>query len=145
MNQVTKSLSREELARVEARNAEAKTLQEAVAKQPPRFVGDGGRREMVVSLDFPVEYDGVVYSEITVRRPIMREWRDYLQECAEAVKEHGKGADEKVDMPWVSAPAVVLESLDFVDASRVEAAQEGFFAQSTLPREEATETPSPQE
>lgn len=52
MNQVTKSLSREELARVEARNAEAKTLQEAVAKQPPRFVGDGGRREMVVSLDF---------------------------------------------------------------------------------------------
>lgn len=145
MNQVTKSLSREEIARVEARQVETKTLQEAIAKTPPRFVDEDGKRQMVVDLEFPVEYDGIVYKRITIRRPIIREWRAYIQACAQAVKEHGEGGDETVDMPWVSAPAVVLESLDFVDGSRVEAAQEGFFAQSTLPHEEGTEDQSPQE
>ncbi|MBB4092471.1 phage tail assembly protein [Ochrobactrum pecoris] len=145
MNQVTKSLSREEIARVEARKAETKTLQEAIAKTPPRFVNGDEGRLMVVDLDFPVEYDGVTYSQITIRRPVIREWRDYIQACIDAVNEHGKGADERVDMPWMSAPAAVLESLDFVDGSRVEAAQEGFFAQSTLPHEEGTENQSPPE
>ncbi|NKW09932.1 hypothetical protein HGG76_11510 [Ochrobactrum tritici] len=143
MNQVTKSLSREELARVEARNAEAKTLQEAVAKQPPRFVGDGGRRRWS-SLDFPVEYDGVVYSEITVRRPIMREWRDYLQECAEAVKEHGKGPTKGRHAVGERAGRCPREPRLCRRIPRGGGARR-FFAQSTLPREEATETPSPQE
>lgn len=137
MNQVTTSLSREEIARVEARNAaklekEAKK-QEAAAKAPPRIIDADNKRSMVLELDFPVEYDGAVIETITIRRPTLREWRGYIQSCAEAVKENGEGADDHVDMPWLSVPVVVINALDFVDGERVEAAQEGFFAQSTLP------------
>lgn len=133
MNQVTKSLSRDDIARVEARNAEkAKTLQEAVAKAPPRIIDAEGKRTMIVDLYFPVEYDGAVIDKISIQRPTLRVWRNYIAAVAEAVKQHGPGADDDVDMPWVSVPAAVINGLDFVDGERIEAAQEGFFAQSTL-------------
>ncbi|MNW20518.1 hypothetical protein D3C71_2209480 [compost metagenome] len=51
------------------------------------------------------------------------------------MKEDGPGADDLVDQPWLSAPAVVLEAFDFVDASRVEAAQQGFFERPSSPQE----------
>ena len=125
MDQVTRALSPDEIARVEARQ---KLQAGGVGKAPPRFVErEGTERETVIPLDFPVEYDGVLYEEVRIRRPVMREWRSYLRACEDAVKERGPGADDLVDQPWLSAPAIVLEHLDFVDATRVEAAQEGFF------------------
>ncbi|MEN5275750.1 phage tail assembly protein [Brucella sp. TWI432] len=133
MNQVTTSLSREEIARVEARNADkTKKQKEAAAKSPPLIIDEDGKRRMVLPLNFPIKYDGVRIDQITIRRPSLREWRSYITACAEAVKEHGPGADDDVDMPWMSVPTIVIGALDFIDGERVEAAQEGFFAQSTL-------------
>lgn len=136
MDQVVKAATPEEIARVEARNEKQA---QAAAKAPPRFVSDE-KRELKVELTFPVEYDGATYTEVRIRRPIMREWRAYLRACEDAVKQHGPGADDLVDQPWMSVPAVVLEHLDFVDASKVEAAQEGFFARS--PSDSEDEEPS---
>lgn len=145
MNQITRALSAEQIAGVEARKGKT-AIKVAVEKAPPRFVeGKGGIREMVVDLDFPVEYDGTVYSRVTIRRPTMREWASYSRSCEAAVEADGPGADDFVDMPWVDAPAIVLEYLDFVDGAKVEAAQAGFFARSALPPVGTTDPNSPQE
>lgn len=131
MDKVVKGLTPDEIARVEAR-----LKQEAVAaaKAPPRFVErEGVLREISLDLEFPVEYDGVTYEKVTIRRPLMHEWRAYLRDCAEAVKLSGPGADDYVDQVWLSIPAIVLEHLDYIDAGSVEAVQEGFFGKSSLP------------
>lgn len=133
MRQVVKAATPEEIARVEAQQRQDAEVAAKASIPPPQFVG-GASRETTVPLDFPMDYDGVRYEKIHIRRPCMREWRDYLRACEDAVKQHGPGADDLVDQPWVSAPAVVLEALDFVDASRVEAAQDGFFGRSSLPQ-----------
>lgn len=142
MNQVTRAIPADELARVEAR--QEKTLAEAAVEKPRFVTKGGGAFEEVIDLDHPLEYAGVLYEKVTIRRPIMREWRAYLRACEDAVKANGPHADDLVDMPWVSAPAIVLEAMDFVDASRVEAAQERFFGRSSSLQEAATETPSEQ-
>jgi len=125
----TKALSVEEIERIKARDA-AKVAE--AAKGAPEFVSVDGRT-LVVPLEFPMQFDGVVLSEVTIRRPLMREWRAYLRACADAVQANGPGADDNVDQAWLSIPAVVLENLDFADASRVESAMEGFFGRSGLP------------
>lgn len=127
MNQVSKSLTVEQVAAIEARN---KAKADVVL---PEFVAPVEQRTYTVKLEFPVTYNGETISEVTIRRPLMREWRNYLRDCKDAVDAEGPGADDYVDQPWVSIPAVVLENLDFNDASNVEAAQEGFFARSSLP------------
>lgn len=131
MNQVVKAATPEELARVEART-NFQQAQAAMHADAPRFVDDSdGTRKIVIPLHHPVEWQGDVISEVTIRRPVMREWRAYLRACADAVKVNGPGSDDMVDQPWLSVPAIVLENLDFVDATRVEAAQEGFFEKSS--------------
>lgn len=140
MDTVVKGLTPDEIARVEAR-----LQQEAVvaAKAPPRFIErEGVVREISVPLEYPVEYDGVTYTEARIRRPLMHEWRAYLRACDEATKKDGPGAEDYVDQPWLSIPAIVMESLDFVDAARVEDEQDGFFAKSSLPRNTAGEKAS---
>lgn len=132
MDMHTKALSPAEIARIEARSAPAPAI---------TFVGTG-TREFTVDLEFPVEVDGAVIQRVTIRRPSMREWRAYLRACADAVKVHGPGADDLVDQAWLSIPAAVLEELDFTDASRVEAAMEGFFGRSSLPEGTAEVTGS---
>lgn len=101
----------------------------AIEKLPPVFVNRNcGVMEKVVKLEFPLEYDGIVYDEIRIRRPLMREWRNYLAACNKAVEDHGPGADDLIDQPWVNAPSIVLDNLDFMDGSRVEAVLNSFFA-----------------
>lgn len=139
MDQVVKAASPEDIARVEARNKFQQDMAAFSDKGAPTFVNkDDGSRVLVVPLDNPVEWDGKVISEVTIRRPVMREWRAYLRACQDAVKVNGPGADDFVDQPWLSVPAIVFENLDFVDASRVEAAQEGFFEKS--PQADGKET-----
>lgn len=137
MNQVTRALTPEEIARVEARQQQTEEKAAPAAVAPPQFVSAEGRT-VTVDLQFPVTYEGALIDKVIIRRPVMREWRRYLRDCADAVEQNGPGADDLVDQPWVSVPAVVLENLDFTDASRVEAAQEGFFARS--PSDPGTET-----
>lgn len=137
MNRVTRALTAEEIARVEARTTKKNDVG-AEQKTAPTFVStDVSARLITIPLEFPVEYNGVVYTEITVQRPILKDWKQYLLDCTEAVQKYGLGADDDIDQPWVSAPAWVINHLDFVDGSRVEAAQEGFFA--ALPSSQAVE------
>lgn len=131
MDQVVKAASPEDVARVEARQKrmEAKA---AIAAAPVEFVdGSEGTRQLAVPLQFPVTWEGKVIDSVTIRRPRMREWRAYWRECQDAVRVDGPGADDLIDQPWLNIPAVVFENLDFIDATRVEAAQEGFFERSS--------------
>lgn len=135
INQVTKALSKEDIARVEARQQEEAAKAEKVAAAKalglPEFItGPGYSREIKVPLLYPFTHGGVLYEEVTIRRPLMREWRAYLRACQDAVNENGPGADDWVDQPWFSVSAMVLENMDFNDAAAVEAASAGFFARS---------------
>ncbi|EUB97314.1 Mu-like prophage FluMu protein gp41 [Rhizobium sp. CF080] len=126
VDQVTRAMSQQEMDRVLERKAKEVVVGAVASMAPPVFV-EGAVRHISVPLDYPVTFNGGTISEVVIRRPTMREWRAYLRECVDAVKERGPGADDDVDQVWLSVPAVVLENLDFIDASRVESAQEGFF------------------
>lgn len=69
MNQVTRALTPEQIARVEARQGE--TQQAAVEEQTPapaaKIVGNK-ERSRTVPLEWPVEFDGVTYEKLTIRR-----------------------------------------------------------------------------
>lgn len=126
VDQVTRAATPEELARVLARKNKDVEIGAVAGMAPPVFV-EGKVRHLSIPLDFPVVFNGQEINEIVIRRPTMREWRAYIRACADAVNDKGPGADDEVDQPWLSVPAIVLENLDFLDASRVESAQEGFF------------------
>lgn len=136
-NRVTKALSREEIEAIEAKKAA-----EAARPAPPVFVETDKPRSITVPLDWPMAYDGVTYKEVVIRRPQLAEWRQYLRDCADAVAERGLGADDDVDQPWVSVPAVVYNALDTKDGLRVDAAQDGFFGESSsAPEDENNQSP----
>lgn len=100
----------------------------AVAASKPKFIPrDGLVFERVVTLKYPLEWNGVVYESITIRRPTIREWRTYLIQVEEAEKTGGPGAGDSVPMPWVLAPVEILDNLDFLDGAEVEIAQSHFF------------------
>jgi hypothetical protein len=140
MDMVTKSLTAEQIAHLQAmpKTAAAHIAQPPVA--PPQFVSGKDARELTVILDFPVIFDGATITEVTIRRPVQREWRAYTRACAEAVRAGGPGADDLVDQPWLSIPAIVVENLDIIDGARLEAVMQGFLGRSELPDE--TESPS---
>lgn len=142
VNQVTRALTPEQIAAIERRGAPASAgaaaaalAEQAGASVKVKFIEQEGKPSSIsVQLDFPVEVDGEEITEVVIRRPSMREWRKYLRDCLDAVKVNGPGADDLVDQVWISIPAVVLEELDFVDGTRIEAAQDGFFGRSALPQ-----------
>jgi hypothetical protein len=127
-------MSQQEMDRVLERKAKEVEVGAVASMAPPEFV-EGAVRHISVPLDYPVVFNGETIDKVVIRRPTMREWRAYLRECVDAVRERGPGADDLVDQVWLSVPAVVLESLDFVDGSRVESAQEGFFERAKSPPE----------
>lgn len=129
VDQVTRAATPEELARVMARKNKDVETGAVASMEPPTFV-EGKVRHLSVPLDFPVNFNGETIDKVVIRRPTMKEWRAYIRACADAVNENGPGADDAVDQPWLSVSAIVLENLDFLDASRVESAQEGFFGRS---------------
>lgn len=117
MDSISKAIPADELARMQAK---------APAPAPAVTFADPSMREMQVPLNFPVMVGGNLVEKVSIRRPTMREWRAYLRACQTAVANDGPGADDLVDQPWLSVPASVLESLDFIDAARVESAMEDF-------------------
>jgi hypothetical protein len=139
--QITRALSAAQIAAIEAQNNPRVEEKPAAPVPVVEFVAQEGKQlTLAVPLDFHVTVDGVLVDEVVIRRPKMREWRAYIRECVDAVEKHGPGADDLVDQPWLSVPAAVLEELDYLDATRVETAQEGFFGRSALPRETEGET-----
>jgi hypothetical protein len=138
MDQTVKSLSREQIEAYERSKVEA----ERVANiEPPTFVDQD--RSLTIDLMFPLKYDGKVYEKITVTRPTIRQWRKYMANVSDAIQKGGSEAADSVDPPYLDIPAIVYESLDYIDGSRVDAAVDGFFGRSSLQEEEASgETPN---
>ena len=142
VDQVTRALTPDQIAAIERRKKQVPDQSAGPVPHlqafpsPVKFVDqDNKPRTLTVELDFPVEFNGETITEVVIRRPTNREWKTYIRACTDAVRESGPGADDMVDQVWMSVPAIVLEELDFVDATRVEAAQDGFFGRSTLPPE----------
>ena len=90
----------------------------------PKYVGDRPRSR-IVTLDYPVEYRDVVYSEIIIRRPSVREVRDWAAAANAAAKD---GATIP-DFPMVegSIPPEVMDALDPDDDERLDEAISDFL------------------
>lgn len=140
MDQIVKALTPAEIAAIEARQTDKERRAEVETKAPPKFIGDENDRKVTLTLEFPVEWDGILYTEITVIRPTIKVWRAYTRAIAEAVAAYGPDAEDTVDQPFLSAPAVVVNALDFVDGGRLEGVIDGFFERASLPSEETDET-----
>jgi len=91
---------------------------------PPRFVGDN--RSEVVSLDFPLEYDGKVYSTVTVRRMTGEEIRQFLDDLLD-------NDGGRVRFPMFDAPDAVMNALDPDDADKVDEVVERFLPRRLRP------------
>lgn len=86
------------------------------APASPRFVGDR-RRDVVVPLEWPIEYDGKVYNEIRVRRMTGAEVAAFVN-------------SDDGTLPMVEAPKVVIDALDADDAMAINKAITDFLPQS---------------
>lgn len=97
---------------------------------PPRFVG-GPARSMTIPLEYPVEYDGKVWTEITVRRATAGDVEAFVSAVHRG---------ETPTLPMTDAPGPLLDALDADDFSAVNAAINDF-----LPRalRESGDQPSP--
>ena len=82
-------------------------------KAAPKFVG-GPPRSEVVKLDYPVEFDGKLWTEITVRRMTAAEVSDWASRA--------RAADDATDIrfPMFDAPNEVMDGLDVDDDERVQ-------------------------
>lgn len=133
MDHVVKAVPKEQLEAHERKKAEEARL---AAILPPQFVDQ--ERSVTIPLSHPVIYDGKTYSEVTITRPTLRQWRKYMRDCAQATLEHGEDGADLVDPPYLDMPAVVYNGLDFADGTIVDATVNGFFGASSSP-EEGTE------
>lgn len=97
----------------------------AVPPAAPKFL-DERKRFRVVPLQWPIEYDGTVWSEITVRRLTAAEVAAFIE------------AEDKKLPPMFDAPAIVIDNLDDDDAVEVNKAVADF-----LPRRWRTDQPEP--
>jgi molybdenum cofactor biosynthesis enzyme len=85
-----------------------------------RIVGPKSR-STTVPLEYPVEFDGVVYNSITVRRMTGLEVETYVKAVGEA------GSKMEVQMPAIECPMEVYNALDDDDRLRVEEALAPFL------------------
>ena len=101
----------------------------AVKPEPPRFVG-GRLRVLEVELDYPLEYDGVLFEAITLRRPTSAEVGRYFERLAEVAV---SDPDAILYFPvftladGAEVPGAVLEALDPDDRERVMELAEDFL------------------
>lgn len=95
--------------------------QEAVEAAPPapKFVDNGRPRFRVVPLEWPIEYDGKTYSEITVRRMTTAEVVAFVDQMREDLKE--------ATLPMFDVPHAVIDALDPDDADAVNKAVSDFL------------------
>lgn len=122
MNQVTKALTADEIARVEARNG--KEQQEATEGQTPapaaaKIVG-GKERTRTIPLEWPIEYDGAVYDQLTVRRVGGTDFKTIASMA---------GKDEEIHLAAMltGVPPQVIEALDGDDFITVQEAVKDFL------------------
>ncbi len=83
----------------------------------PRFVAAAARSE-AVPLEWPVEYDGRIWAEVTVRRPTTAEVAAWSRRVL-AAREKGEPTDD-IPAPVFDAPEVLLAVLDPDDTDRLE-------------------------
>jgi len=79
-------------------------------------------RTATVKLDWPVEFDGKIYEEITIRRLIGREVEEFL----EAINTR-KDGDPRSKPPMIDCPVEVYSEMDDDDRLRVEEAMLPFL------------------
>lgn len=111
----------------ETLNSEA-VEQEAPAPVPappaPAFVAGKSRSE-TVKLEWPLEYDGKIYEQITITRPTtadLEAWRNRLAQ----MRAEGRDTD-KERLPMFDAPGAVIDALDPDDDLAVSEVAERFL------------------
>lgn len=105
------------------------TETEAPAGKPaaPRLLGN---RSEVVPLQYPVEYDGRVWTAITVSRMTLAQIRDFIADIA-------RDAD-KARLPMFDAPPEVMDSLDPDDDDLIGEVVERFMPRRLRPADGLT-------
>jgi hypothetical protein len=109
-------------------------------KSAPRFVG-GAARVKTVPLAWPVEYDGKVYDEITIKRLTAREVADF----SEKLEKEKNGAlrwPVFVDGEGAPIPDVVLDAIDDDDNLEIQKALIDFLPRRFRGGAEASEQES---
>lgn len=76
-------------------------------------------RERKIPLEFEVEYDGKIYTEITLRRATGKEMEDYMEVLASS-----KGS---VLPPMIDCPMAVYEAMDDDDRYAIDQAMRDFM------------------
>lgn len=89
--------------------------EEAEVKKEARIVSPK-ERSAIVPLEYPIEFDGVTYDTVTVRRVTAKEVSDFI----DVVAKSEDGADVKA--PMIDCPQEVYEAMDDDDRLRVEQA-----------------------
>lgn len=123
MDKVTRALTPEEVARVEAQNAKTTVEQAtaAAAPEPPKLRSKSGKeRERVIPLEFEVEYDGIVYDTITVRRSRGSDFRIF------ASLNEDKDGELVIAALLTGVPKEVIAALDGDDFMELQAAIRDF-------------------
>jgi hypothetical protein len=94
----------------------------AVEKPVARHVRKQERRKNV-PIDWPVEFDGRVYNEITIRRPSGSELAEYIGHLA---------AGDEVHPPFIDCPPEVYAVLDDDDVVLIDEALKPFLSKRFL-------------
>ena len=97
--------------------AAASDDQAVAAPAPPKFVGDRPRFR-TVPLEWPVEYDGKTYSEVSVRRMTAGEVMNFIEQAT-------NGGSPR--LPIFDVPPEVIDALDADDADNVNKAVNDFL------------------
>ncbi|EHS49765.1 hypothetical protein PDO_2972 [Rhizobium sp. PDO1-076] len=123
MDQVVKALKTEEIEAIQAKQANV----ELKAKQ---VLPAGFQSEKSIDLTIPVEFDGVVYSSISIRR---LKGSDFAR-----LKNAGADADAGLLSLIVSCPSPVLGEMDADDYLRLAEEARDFLPRSLRGEEEPT-------
>jgi hypothetical protein len=101
----------------EEATAEAITEDQAPAAAPMARIVTDRPMSKIVPLEWPVEFDGIVYRQIRVKRVTGGEVRDYFEKLR---------AGEAVMPPMIECPLEVWEALDADDQSTIDEAVAAF-------------------
>lgn len=87
---------------------------ETTAPKPAARIVDRSKIEDTVTLDYPVEFDGVVWDKIKVRHPTTRDMADFAARY-EAAGERG----HSLRLPMYDAPDEVMDALLVDDSDKL--------------------------
>lgn len=121
MNTVVKAARPEEIAKVEAQKQAESEAASKPAPAPARLVERPGKeRERRLELEYPVEYDGVLYETLTLKR---------LRGSDFSAMANMKGDEEEVALAvlMTGAPREVIKALDGDDFVELQEAVQAFL------------------